>query len=351
MKAMDNMATRGIKYVSVTTPKKASGKLKQIYDQINRDFALAPPFTLHSAVPDLVAAVWSLERETMFHGIVPRGHKEAVVAAVAIINECPYCIDAHTLMMQASDESEAVKALSSNGGRIADAELQRLVDWAKATRTPDAGILLNPPFSPEAAPEIIGAALAFHYINRMANIYLDDHMMSKMGVVSGLVRNLMASTVIKAMLQRKIVPGASIEFLPEANPPEEFDWASQNEILSRTFAGVTTVINTHARKLFSEKVFDIVCDFIGGWNGEDMGMSRLWLNPVIRDLDEADAVATRLMLLAGLTSYQVTEADIKKFRRIYSDDAALVAATSWGVWTAVQRISTWLKKTEIEAKA
>jgi AhpD family alkylhydroperoxidase len=129
MKLMDGMAVRGIKYVTPIPPDKATGKLKQIYDQINHDFVLAAPFTLHSSVPDLTAAVWSAERETLFHGIVPRGHKEAVVAAVAIINKCPYCIDAHTLMMQASGEDEAAGILSKQ------THLQALVEWAKSTRS------------------------------------------------------------------------------------------------------------------------------------------------------------------------------------------------------------------------
>lgn len=342
MKMMDTMATRGIKYVNVISPNKASGKLKQIYRQISHDFALAPPFTLHSPVPDLVAAVWSMERETMFHGFVPRGHKEAVVAAVAIINDCPYCIDAHTLMMQASDENEAAKVLSSQTGNISNAELQELIKWAKATRTPSANILKKPPFLPQANTEIIGAALAFHYINRMANIFLDDHMMPKMGIASGMVRNLMASTMIKSMLQRKIIPGASLEFLPEASLPEVFSWARENEIIARTFAGITTIVDTHAGMLFSDRVFTSVSDQINNWHGQDMGMSRTWLNSVVKDVDEADAVAIRLMLLAGLASYQVTVSDIEQFRRFYPDDAALIVATSWGAWAVVQRISTWL---------
>ncbi len=343
MNIMNQMAINGIKYVEAIPPGKAKGILSQIYNQIEHDFAIAPPFTLHSAIPELVAAVWSAERETMFHGIVPRGIKESIVAAVAIINECPYCIDAHTLMMQASDEGVAAKEMTGESGKITDSKIQQLTDWAKATCTPGADILANPPFTLDEAPEIIGAALAFHYINRMANVFLDDHMVPKMGFFSGAVRNMMANTMIKSMLQRKIEPGASIQFLPDGHLPDEFRWAKQNEILSRTFAGITAVMDQYAGEQFSQTALDTVRKKINTWHGQDMGMSRKWINEATEGLNEMDTVATRLMLLASLASYQVTETDIEQFQQHYPTDVAVIAATAWGAWTAVRRISTWLQ--------
>ena len=41
-----------------------------------------------------------------------------------------------------------------------------------ATRTPGAPILSTPPFSPHDAPEIIGTAVFYHYINRMVSVLL-----------------------------------------------------------------------------------------------------------------------------------------------------------------------------------
>lgn len=115
----------------------------------------------------------------MFYGIVPRAHKEAVVSEVAKTNHCPYCISAHTLMMQASGEEDASKIVLNNNGNVNDPLLQQRIEWGAATRTPDAPILKNPPFTVEEAPEIIGGALAFHYINRMVNIFIKGDMKAK----------------------------------------------------------------------------------------------------------------------------------------------------------------------------
>lgn len=345
------VATQGIQHLTVESPRKAEGKLKQIYAQINRDLTLAAPFTLHASQPDLVGAVWSAERETMFHGIVPRGYKEAVVASVAVINECPYCIDAHTVMMEASDEGDAAKIVREQSGTIKDEKLQKLVDWAKASRTPDAEIILNPPFSVDEAPEIIGGALAFHYINRMVNIFVDGLMMPDMAFLNRLMRNMMSGTAIKFMMQRKTEPGASLHFLPEADLPQEFAWAENNEIIAKTFAGITATITNHAEEIASQETVSTVQAVYDSWHGDNMGMSRAWINQAIANLDEKQAIVAKMMLLAGLASYQVTESDIQAFRQYYPDDAQLIAVTAWGAWSAVRRISSWLHVSEVEKQA
>lgn len=352
MRMTDMMvATQGIQHLSVESPRKAEGKLKQVYAQINHDLTLAAPFTLHASQPDLVAAVWSAERETMFHGIVPRGHKEAVVASVAVINECPYCVDAHTVMMQASDEGDAAKIVREQSGTVQDAKMQALVDWAKASRTPDANIILKPPFSAEEAPEIIGGALAFHYINRMVNIFVDGMMMPDMGFLNRMMRDMMSGTAIKAMMQRKIEPGASLKFLPEADLPEEFSWAENNDIIAKTFAGITATITSQAEEIVSEELFATVQAVYDSWHGEDMGMGRAWVNQAIANLDEKEAIVAKMMLLAGLASYQVTESDIQAFRQYYPDDAQIISVTAWGAWSAVRRISSWLRVEAVEKQA
>lgn len=279
----------------------------------------------------------------MFHGIVPRGQKEAVVATVAVINKCPYCVGAHTLMMQGVNETAAADVIYKGDGQIQDKRTRQLVEWAKATRTPEANIILNPPFSTAEAPEIIGGALAFHYINRMVNIFIEGEMMPKMGFLTGMMRKVMAGTMIKSMLQRKIEPGTGLQFLPKADLPDEFLWAAGNTIIANTFAGITAVIENIARTVVTNEVINAAQAYIHTWNGADMGMSQAWVTEATSGLNEKDAAAARLMLLAGLASYQVSESDVEAFRKHYPTDAELIAVTAWGAWTAIRRISTWLR--------
>src|SRR5262249_32328605 len=128
----------------VTHDARTSAVRRQIID----DFGiLAPPFSLHLPVPDLLCAFWAMFRETVLGPRVDRAAKEAVAAAVSAINACPYCVDAHTTMLDAAGRRGAAEAIAA--GRfddIADPDLRSVAAWARATRTPDATILQRPPF-------------------------------------------------------------------------------------------------------------------------------------------------------------------------------------------------------------
>jgi len=343
MGLMDNMATMGIHYVKAIAPGQAAGKVAEVYEQINKDFMNAAPFTLHSSQPDMLAGTWSLERETMFHGRVPRAVKEAIAAGVSTINECPYCVDAHTMMLHATDEHAAAQAIYNKTGHIENEKIEKIVAWAKATRTPDSDLIQNPPFTLQEAPEIFGAALAFHYINRMANIFLEENVMPSMGPLTGIMRRTMAGTMMKGLLNRKIEAGASLQFLPQADLPDDLAWAQSNAVIAKTFAGMAAATEAAIRDTVSDKVIAAVLERIAAWHGEDTGMSRAWLNEVTEGLDEKEATAARLALLAAIASYQVSESDIENFGQYYPDDAALIAVTGWGAYRGIRRISSWLK--------
>jgi hypothetical protein len=66
----------------------------------------------------------------------------------------------------ASAEGIVASVYPQRNDQIRDADVRSVVEWAAATRLPGAKILLSPPFSRKNAPEIIGTAVFFHYINR-----------------------------------------------------------------------------------------------------------------------------------------------------------------------------------------
>jgi len=150
--------------------------LAQTYPQIKRDFgALVEPFSLHAPAPRLLAGIWMATREIALVGIVRRVIKEAIAATVSQLNRCPYCVDAHTMMLHAISAHGAAAAISQeNDSEIQDPAIRPIIAWAKATRSPGDPLLHRPPFSEAEAPEIIGTAVAFHYTNRMVDIFLDE---------------------------------------------------------------------------------------------------------------------------------------------------------------------------------
>ena len=72
---------------------------KKILDQVAREFQLVPPITLHLGDPELMAGVWGISRESFIVNSTDRMRREAIAAAISILNQCPYCVTVHQSML------------------------------------------------------------------------------------------------------------------------------------------------------------------------------------------------------------------------------------------------------------
>jgi len=133
-----------IKYIQPVAYGSATGLTAQVYQHMQADSLPTPPLTLHSPVPEVMAGVWSITRETLGSGEVDHARKEAVAAAVSKTNECPYCVDVHTAMLHATADHDAAGAiLRGDYESIRDEQLKAIVQWVLANRTAHAnGVLL-----------------------------------------------------------------------------------------------------------------------------------------------------------------------------------------------------------------
>jgi len=101
-----------IRYIRPVAPNYAEGLVARVYVQTKKEFgALVEPFTLHSPFPELLAGAWSACRESLLVGNVSRAVKETVAATVSRINRCPYCVDAHTIMLNAASAHNSANAI------------------------------------------------------------------------------------------------------------------------------------------------------------------------------------------------------------------------------------------------
>ena len=101
-----------MQYINHVKPSEAKGLVAQVYSQIKQDFGrIVEPFTLHSPIPQLLAGVWMASRESELVGAVPRETKEAIAACVSKLNRCPYCVDAHSIMLTAKGDKETAQQI------------------------------------------------------------------------------------------------------------------------------------------------------------------------------------------------------------------------------------------------
>ena len=333
-----------IKYIKPVSEAAAEGLVTEVYSQIKEDFGmLVEPFTLHSPSPKLLAGIWMATRESLVTGNVRREIKEAVAATVSRINQCPYCVDAHTIMLHATSEHKVAKAISKQDDeKIQDPEIRSIVAWASATRSPGADILRSPPFSKQDAPEIIGTAVTFHYINRMASVLLSETPLpSNSFLLKGILKRI-AGRMFKGAVRRTKPSGLSVEFLSEAELPKDLNWAETTPAVAGAFARWAAIVEQVGKEILSPEVRTYVLEYVEAWSGEDPGLSRNWVEQAIGKFDEKSQAECRLALLTAIAPYQVDEVVIQRFRDYFPKDDELVGALAWSSFTAARKIGTWL---------
>ena len=335
-----------IKYIAPVDRKTLSPELLK---QIKTEFGdFVEPFSLHAPVPDLLSCTWSALRESMIAGTVEREIKESVAAAVSISNQCPYCVDAHTLMLHGLARHETAKAISGNRiDHIRDETLRAHILWAGATNEPGSSIIASPPFKKTDAPEIIAVAFVFHYINRMVSALLGESPLplgnSPLKGIMKRVGAMIFSRALKVNARR----GESLKFVPEgATLPEDLAWARGNEYVERAFGGWAKVIEEKSKGLVDEKVRDILDTYLSQWQGQNLGktpgLDPAWLDDPVNGHDEKTEAMARLALMAAAAPYRIEEGAIKRFRKFYPDDDQLIITLSWASFSAARRIASWL---------
>lgn len=321
------------RYTRPVAPRAARGQVAEIYAQLRRDLgSVAEPIALHAPVPPLLAGAWAILRETLLAGQAPRGYREAVAAAVSTRNRCPWCVDIHSMMLAASGHADARDAIAvQRGGTIADPQLRALVAWAEQP------LLGPPPGDPALAPKLVGAAVTFHYLNRMVNVLLVESFLPR----TGLVRNTLTAALplaLRPLARRSVPPGESLRWLPDGSRPEDLAWAAATPTIARAFAGFATSVEEQGQLALTPLVRALVHERLASWDGEAPGLSRGWVEDAVAGLAEADAATARLALLAALASYQIDDGLVADFRRHYPDDATLVAALAWASFAAARQI-------------
>lgn len=335
-----------IRHVTPVRPAAASGLVGQVYAQVRRDFGmLAPPLVLHSPAPEALAASWLLLRETLVAtGRVDRAAKEAVAAAVSVGNACPYCVDVHGTALGGLAGGGAADAIAADRiAAVADAGLRDVAAWGRATGRRAAAARPELPFPAEQAPEYIGVALAFHYLNRMVNVFLADSPFPPglsdpaRGRVQAVVGRL-----LRPVLGRRREPGAALDLLPAAPPAPELAWAAGSPTIAAAFARAAAALDAAAARTVPAPVRALVAAELAGWDGQPPGISRGWVDAAVAGLPAGDRPAGRLALLTALASYQVDAAVLADYRRTRPADAALIELTAWASLAAARQVGSWL---------
>jgi len=328
---------RYVNHIEPVAPGRARGVVADVYADARREFGRLPePVSMLSPNEDLLAAWWATLRETLIAGDAPRARKEAVAAAVAVTQRCPWCVDAHTTMLYAAGESNTAQAI------LGDKELPEsdpnaaYVEWARGSAAPGGP---PAPFGSELAVEYIGTAMIFHFVTRLVLVLLDETFLPGGQRAQSLMRRA-AGIAFARKVRATYLPGLASARLGTKPPPEDLAWASAAPPVATAFAALTNCLE-NAQHL-PEAGRAVVSEAVGAWDGEALPISSSWTDAHTAGLPGDLRAAARLALLTSLSPHQVTDADVRAARQLLTTDAALVTALAWSAWTAARRIGQWI---------
>jgi AhpD family alkylhydroperoxidase len=326
--------------VAVIPPRKADGLVAQVYAEIRHDFgAVVEPFTLHSPAPELLAAVWRVFRESLIAGEADRYLKEAVATAVSETNRCPWCVDAHTVMLHAANRHDVAAAMRL-GREPRDQRAGAAIAWAKASRSPGAEELASPPFDAASAPEFIGTAVSFHYINRTVSALLGPSPLP-LGGRWGRATSRMAGRWFARTVNRPTLSESAAPTRP-ARLPGNLAWAAPSPPVSAAFAEFSSAVRTAGAEALDRSTRALLEERILAWEGEFPPPTHSWVDEAVSELEREARPGARVALLAALAPYQIEIELIDAYRAQGAEDRQIVAAIAWASFAAAGRVAEWL---------
>ncbi|NNN37171.1 carboxymuconolactone decarboxylase family protein [Streptomyces sp. S3(2020)] len=320
------------RYTEPQSPKAATGRVAEVYEQLAREFGIAEPvtFVVLSSAPELLAPAWALMRESLIAGPGSRTGKELAALGVSLANRCPFCVDAHTMLLHATGDHALAERLA-RGERPEDEEHARVLEWGKLTRVPG-GLGPGPhPFPGGHAPGYLGTALTFHFINRIVSALVTENLLPGNVQRFRAVRSLAGRTLARTV-RRPARPGAALALFDLPDPGESPAWADGTAV-GPAYAALLRAAMAGGALLDADDQ-DLVEEVMLDWDGAHPSLAP---DPFP---DRRERPGARLALLAALAPYRITDEDVAAWRRPEHTDGCLVRLVAYGAFLAVDRIES-----------
>ncbi|MEU0370299.1 carboxymuconolactone decarboxylase family protein [Streptomyces sp. NPDC006283] len=318
--------TTAFRFTDPPPPSTATGVTADVYAQLASDFGIAraSTFVVLSESPPLLTGAWALLRESLLAGRVSRTAKELVATGVSLANRCPFCVDAHTVLLHATGDHVLAERIA-RGEEPADPEHQRLLAWGRDIRGPR-------PFPAEQTAEHLGTALTFHFINRIVSALLVEDMLPRGAQKYRVVRSAAGRSLARTV-RRELRPGESLKLLQTSGP--EPRWAAGQAV--GTAYGALREAALMGAGLLSDDDQALVRKTVAAHDCVNHpSLSADWLPA------REDRPGARLALLAALAPYRITQEDVTAWRTSRHTGHCLVHLVAYGAMTAVERIEEQL---------
>jgi AhpD family alkylhydroperoxidase len=339
----DTLSVQTMRYVSAVPTRQARGLTRRVYEMIREDFFKNGSLTSRSRVPELMAAIWTLGRESMLvEDRVDRTTKDAISAVLSQINECLYCEDMLISLVHAAGEHEAAGDIFERSSFDESSDLLRTrLEWVRAVATPGENDIPETPFSEEQLPEIIGTLMGMTDINRFSHVVMET---SPVGAPFGL-RSIKAWALrafgieLKVTRARPLAPGRALDLLPPAELPDDMRWAEPNPRIATAVSQWAATVEREGAKVVPAETREVVLKALSRWNGEVKPLDGRWIDADIESLGGRDKSIARLAIVLAKAPYRVTEKMVNDVIGEARDEERFVRILAWSSFVSARRFA------------
>ena len=335
----EKASVKTMRYVDAVPIKEAVGLNRRVFEMIAEDFFVNGSLSSHSQIPELFAGTWLGGREiVLVTDRVDRTTKEAMGATLSYINDCPYCADMLVSLVHGSGKhSAATSILKEAEETIDDPMLRARLSWVRDIATAGPETIVDTPFTAEQLPEAIGALFVLHYVNRFSHVVMDG---SPVGDSLKNTSLKLFGYELRETTERKIQPGRGLDLLPPATQRHDLEWARPNPRIADAVSRWAAAVEREAEKAISPEVRELVRDRLDGWNGEQMPITRSWVENDIAHLKDEDYHVAKLILIVAMASYQVDDPIVQAVFGENQDQKKLIRVLSFAALSAALRLAT-----------
>lgn len=337
----DTLSVKTMRYVSAVPTREATGLTKRVYDMIREDFFKNGSLTSRSRVPTLMAAIWMLGREAMLvEDKVNRTVKDAISAVLSQINDCPYCEDMLVSLVYAGGDHDAASdILAQNDLETTNAEMRECLEWLRAIATPGTQDVPSNPFTEEELPEIFGTLLGMSDINRFSHVVMEASPVNAPFGLQTIKAAALRMFGLELEVTRKLAleHGRALPLLPAAKLPADMQWAQSNPRVADALSRYAAAVEREAKGVISDDVRRVVEASLQKWQGEQMPISRSWVNADIEGLEGADQAIAKLAIVLAKAPYQVDEKMAEDVLGEDGDEERFIRILAWASFTGSRR--------------
>ena len=144
---------------------------------------------------------------------------------------------------------------------------------------------------------------------------------------------------LRATHKQPLEPGRALHLLPQAELPDDMQWASYNPRIASAVARWAAAVERESEKVIPDRTRRLIHDSLKQWQGEQMPVSRSWVDREIQGLEGNERAIARLALVVAKASYQTDDSLIAEVLEHNPEQEQFLRILAWTTFTAARYVA------------